>query len=113
MTSSLAQADEQIELPDYDWWAIQVVVREGRYVNLAMPERIIAAKLMRRKGWEWADIAMALRSTRDAVTKLCNRSDSGLDLDDLIAAKPEIIGAPLPDVGPVMSRSTVRRLTGH
>ena len=112
MTSNLAQVADAPELPDYDWWAIQVVVREGRYVNLSMPERIIAAKLMRRKGWGWGDIATALRSTKDAVTKLCDRSSAGLDIDYLVEVKPEIIGAPLPDTDPFLSRREVRRITG-
>jgi hypothetical protein len=97
---------------DLDLWAIGVVVRENKYMNLTRPEKVVAAQLMRRKGWLPAQIAETLRLTTQVVTKMLARDRTAIDIDELLEAEPDFIGRYVKPTPPPISRSEVRRLTG-
>lgn len=102
MTSLFVQADLDLDLADYDLWAIRCMVREGRWMNLTREEQIIAAHLMKRKGMDNREIAERLRTCIDTAQRYTNLKP-GLDIDSI----PErVSGAKLNRVK--ISRSDVR-----
>ena len=108
MTLDLALAEADPDLPDYDWWAIKVVVREGRPMhNLTRDEKVAAAKLMRRKGVDGHTAAHRLGIQQALVNKFWKLPDK-FDLDLV----PEgVVGAPLPKN--LVTREDARLLTGN
>ena len=101
MTSQLANLD--LDLADYDLWAIRCVVREGRWMNLNREEQIIAVHLLRRKGLSNHQIAARMRIGEDLATKMALRCVPKIDIDTI----PErVMGAPVDNS--YLSRSDVR-----
>lgn len=64
---------------DVDQWAIQVVVNEGQYMNLSLPERILATHMMRARGHTIAEMAERLRTTNRAINRYLTRQVPVLD----------------------------------
>lgn len=103
----------ELGLEDCDIWAIKVVVREGRYMPLNRTEATIACQLMRRKNVGFAAICLALRMSKGAAVKMCRHDKTGVDIDELIARYPEIIGPVLPDVDPLPISAIELRRAGQ
>lgn len=111
MTSLAVQDDELDQVPqdcDLDFWAIQVVVREGRYMSLTRPELIIAIKLMREKGYMPTDIADVVRRGTQVVTKILHRDEWPVPRE--VVVERVQVGATLPSSGPFMSRREARNV---
>lgn len=107
MTSSLAQAEAAPAPQDFDWWAIRVVVREGKPMhNLTREEKVVAAKLMRRKGIDGLTCSYRLGIKHALVNKFWKLPDP-IDLDDI---DPSVMGAVIPK--PLVSRADAQMLTG-
>lgn len=54
---------------DPDVWAVNVVVREGKMMNLGHGERVLAAHLMRARNFSIKDIADRLRVSDRVVIR--------------------------------------------
>lgn len=107
MTSSLAQPEAALDPQDYDWWAIRVVVREGKPMHsLARDEKVVAAKLMRRKGLDGITVSYRL-GIKPALVNKYWRMPNPVDLD---AIDPSVMGAVIPK--PLVSRKDALLITG-
>ncbi len=101
----------QSSVDDLDLWAIKVVVRECRYMKLSRTEQVVAARLMRRKGWGTMEIATALRTSTDSVVQMYKRDKINVDLDELVEQMPEVVGPPvISEPGLPMTREQVRKV---
>lgn len=105
MTSSLANTAHGIA--DFDLWAIQVVVREGKpMVNLTRREKILASHLMRKKGVDAATAAMRLGVKTSLVHKYWKMPEP-IPLDEI----PDyVVGATI--IKALITRKDVRLMTG-
>lgn len=107
MTSSLAQADAELDLRDFDLYAIQVVVREGKPMRLSRVEQRLAVHLMKAKGIDGGAQAYRLGITTDLVTKFY-RQPPPIDLDEV----PErVMGAKINRS--LITREEARLMTGN
>jgi hypothetical protein len=92
---------------DYDWWAIRVVVREGKPMhNLTRAEKVVAAKLMRRKGIDGLTVSFRLGIKEALVHKFWKLPDP-IDMDGI---DPSVMGAVIPK--PLVSRKDALLMTG-
>lgn len=64
---------------DVDRWAVTVVVTEGQYMNLSLPERILATHMMRARGHTIGEMAERLRTTNRAINRYLSRQVPMLD----------------------------------
>lgn len=105
MTSALDNRAND-ESQECDLWAIQVVVREGARMNLSREEQILAAHLMRAKGFDGRETATRLRISHDLVHKFWGLKPP-MPVEDV---PTEVIG-PLVKK-PLVTRADCYRMTG-
>lgn len=75
---------EPLELHTVDWWAVNLVVKEGVLMNLNVTERVIAAWEMKKRGIKSTDIALVLKTDQMGVRALWRRYQrAGLHRQDL------------------------------
>jgi hypothetical protein len=106
------QNSKNLTADDFDWFAIKVAVREGKYMALTRYERTIAVKLMREKGYSSAEIGDLLGMESPAVTKAFQRPwpyPRHLIPDEVMGGK--VIS--MSKTATALPRATVRRITGR
>lgn len=64
---------EPLELHTVDWWAVDLVVKEGVLMNLNATERVMAAWEMKKRGIKSGDIAAVLKTDQLGVEALWRR----------------------------------------
>lgn len=64
---------DPLDLYAVDWWAVDLVVKEGVLMNLNATERVIAAWRMKESGIKCPDIAIILKTDELGVRALWKR----------------------------------------
>lgn len=99
---------ETYEMGDLDWYAIKIVVREGKRMALSRPEKIVAAKLMRQKGYYADEVAERLGIDNKLVIKFW-KIPSPVPLDDI---DPVVVGGSVGFDNP-FTKAYVRQMGGR
>mgnify|MGYP003392588801 CR=1 FL=1 len=88
---------------DIDFWALRVVVREGLYMRLTRPEKIMAAHLLREKGYGSTEIADMLKASHNSAERML-RTPPPVKVCDV---PRDVIGAQLRPA-PTFARSIIQ-----